>query len=250
VADQMQELLPTNALHLLSSTHDFDEKRFNESRQPTPFVKTHGVPPDLCGGEMQYRDPATGKTFVRKVRRSVNAQGHAFELTFSCYHGFQFLNKDRTRQCFVEALEEARRKLPIDLWAYVIMPEHVHVLVYPRGDEAVVGKIRRQVKEPVARRAIQFLEASAPDWLQRITVREGQRTRRRFWQPGGGYDRNGIEIRTVHAMIDYIHHNPVRRGLVERATDWEWSSARWYAGMLPVKIDMARTLPAQIDGAR
>jgi hypothetical protein len=42
----------------------------------------------------------------------------------------------------------------------------------------------------------------------------------------------------LRAMIDYLHANPVRRGLVSKAEDWEWSSARWYAGMRPVKIEM------------
>jgi putative transposase len=39
-------------------------------------------------------------------------------------------------------------------------------------------------------------------------------------------------------MIDAIHANPVRRGLVARAEDWEWSSARWYAGLRLVKLEM------------
>jgi putative transposase len=69
-------------------------------------------------------------------------------------------------------------------------------------------------------------------------VREGQRLRHRFWQPGGGYDRNITSIETLHAMIDYIHANPVRRGLVTRAEDWQWSSAGWFAGMRPVKLEM------------
>jgi putative transposase len=42
----------------------------------------------------------------------------------------------------------------------------------------------------------------------------------------------------LRAAIDYIHANPVRRGLVARAEDWEWSSARWYAGLRPVKLEM------------
>lgn len=74
--------------------------------------------------------------------------------------------------------------------------------------------------------------------LERITVREGSRLRRRFWQPGGGYDRNITSIEALRAMIDYLHANPVRRGLVARAEDWDWSSARWYAGMRPVKLEM------------
>ena len=64
-----------------------------------------------------------------------------------------------------------------------------------------------------------------------------------FWQPGGGYDRNVDDINTLRAMIDYFHANAVRRGLVKRPEEWEWSSAGWYAGMQPVRIEMDRTLP-------
>jgi putative transposase len=32
----------------------------------------------------------------------------------------------------------------------------------------------------------------------------------------------------IEAAIEYIHMNPVRRGLVKRAVDWKWSSASWY----------------------
>ncbi len=67
--------------------------------------------------------------------------------------------------------------------------------------------------------------------------------RRRFWQPGGGYDRNVIERHTVQEMIDYIQANPMRRGLVQRAIDWRWSRARWYAGIRPVPIEMDATIP-------
>jgi putative transposase len=60
-----------------------------------------------------------------------------------------------------------------------------------------------------------------------VTLSEGRRVRHRFWQPGGGYDRNITSIEALHGMIDYIHANPFRRELVARAKDWEWSSARW-----------------------
>ena len=71
----------------------------------------------------------------------------------------------------------------------------------------------------------------APEWLPRITVRRGRRVERHFWQPGGGCDRNITEPSTLRAMIDYIHLNPVRRGLVTRARDWRWSSAAWFEGL-------------------
>ncbi len=56
------------------------------------------------------------------------------------------------------------------------------------------------------------LQDQAPEWQQRLTVTEGRRVRRRFWQPGGGYDRNITSIAALRAMIDYIHANPGRNG--------------------------------------
>lgn len=49
-------------------------------------------------------------------------------------------------------------------------------------------------------------------------------------------------------MIVYLHQNPVRRGLVSRAEEWLWSSARWYAGMSDVLLAMDRSLPMMTEG--
>lgn len=135
-----------------------------------------------------------------------------------------------------------------DLWAYVLMPEHVHLLIYPKTADGSVSTILREIKEPVARKAIEYLKQHDSQWLARVTVSERNRIRHRFWQPGGGYDRNVIELSTLHRMIDYIHANPIRRGLVERAEDWAWSSARWYAGTGHIEIEMDRTIPMDWGG--
>lgn len=187
---------------------------------------------------MQIVDPKTGKSYVEKRRVRFNEPGQPRELTFSCYRRYAFLGRDRTREWFCEALDEARREFAYQLWAYVVMPEHVHVLVYPGDAPEQMSAFLQAVKEPVARKAIRYLRDHAPEWLARVTVREGQRVRRRFWQPGGGYDRNVTSVETLRAMIDYIHANPVRRGLAARAEDWPWSSARWYAGLRPAMLDM------------
>ena len=105
-------------------------------------------------------------------------------------------------------------------------------------DETAVGRFAGQIKERVARKAIAWLEQNAPDWLPSITVSEGKTVRKRFWQPGGGYDRNITSTEALRAMIEYFHANPVRRGLVARAEDWQWSSARWYARPRPVRLEM------------
>jgi len=165
------------------------------------------------------------------------------ELTFSCFRGYKLLDRDRARKWFVDSLQSERMKWPIDLWAWVIMPEHVHLIVAPREPTVEVGRFAGRVKESVSRKAVAWFRQNAPGWLSRITVLEGQRSRHRFWQPGGGFDRNIDQVKTLEAMIHYVHQNPVRRGLVKRAEDWEWSSARWYANIPPVHLEMDRTLP-------
>ncbi len=86
---------------------------------------------------------------------------------------------------------------------------------------------------------MKYLRQNRPDWLPKLTRRRGEREERLFWQSGGGYDRNIEEPGTLMAMIEYIHLNPVRRGLVERAVDWEWSSAAQLEGVgtSPVRLD-------------
>ena len=174
-----------------------------------------------------------------KKVRSYNEPGHAHELTFSCFHGLQLLTKDRTRQWFIDALCSARTKLNLHVWAYVIMPEHVHVLLWPREPKYEVRQIRTALKLPVTQKALKFLETSSPSFLEKLKdVQPSGKVHYRFWQRGGGYDRNAFEAATLLQMIEYIHNNPVRRGLVEHATDWIWSSARFYAGIRPVPIEM------------
>ncbi|MBU0717323.1 MAG: hypothetical protein KJ749_03665 [Planctomycetes bacterium] len=60
---------------------------------------------------------------------------------------------------------------------------------------------------------------------------------------GGGFDRNIFREKTVPAVIDYIHANPVRRELVQQPTDWPWSSARFWEGWPGVPIRMDEPFP-------
>jgi putative transposase len=163
--------------------------------------------------------------------RGYNDPGHAHELTFSCYRKHPFLT-ERTCQWLSKAIQNACQKLRYALWAYVFMPDHVHLVVWPKDRQYDDSDFLKAVKEPVSRRAVQFLRRESPDWLKKIRVRRGAKVEHHFWQPGRGHDRNIIATRTLLRMIDYIHQNPVRRGLVERACDWKWSSAGWFEGLM------------------
>ncbi len=175
----------------------------------------------------------------RKLCRSYNNPGEAHELTFSCFRRLPLLSKDRTRRWFIEALDEARRRRDFLVWAYVIMPEHIHVIVWPKQPVYEIRLIRTALKVPVQRKALAYLRRHAPAFLEHLCDSQPNcEVHYRFWLRGGGYDRNIQETTTLRAMIDYIHNNPVRRGLVRDPTDWPWSSARFYAGMKDAVLAM------------
>src|SRR5216683_3198702 len=154
---------------------------------------------------MRITDPITGRSCVEKRRRRYDEPGQPRELTFSCYRRYPFLAQERSREWFRAALEAARTRFGFQLWAYVVMPDHAHLLVYPGAAARSVSGFLQAVKEPVARKAVAFLRENSPAWLKRITVHEGRRVRHRFWQPGGGYDRNVLGSITLGSMIEYIH---------------------------------------------
>ena len=75
----------------------------------------------------------------------------------------------------------------------------------------------------------QWYREASPNYCQKFG--EGDR----FWTP----KYHAFEIftrRKLEEKLHYLHLNPVRGGLVERATDWKWSSARWYESGKPVGV--------------
>ena len=173
----------------------------------------------------------------RKTCQRYNTAGHAHELTFSCYKQRPFLRTDRTRTYLAEAIIQAKENHRFDLWAYVIMPDHVHLLIWPRNDTYSISHILLSIKQSVARRAIHYLHTHNPAALQCLAT--GQKhSPYRFWQDGGGFDRNILCVPAVMNVVEYIHNNPVRRGLVSTPEEWLWSSARqWHEdpeGPIPI----------------
>ena len=117
----------------------------------------------------------------------------------------------------------------MELVAFVYMPEHIHMLVNPRLPEPQVDRFLARLKQPYSIEIKNLLVAVQSPLLCRLTVRErpGKHCFR-FWQEGPGYDRNINSVDALKASLNYIHMNPVRRGLCEKPTDWPWSSARYY----------------------
>ena len=113
------------------------------------------------------------------------------------------------------------------LVAIVFTPEHVHLLVTPLTGDVNMVRLLADIKRPASLAVKRRLTEAGSDLIRKLTVRQrpGVMTFR-FWQEGPGYDRNLNHANTIKSAIEYIHLNPVRRGLCQRAIDWKWSSAR------------------------
>jgi putative transposase len=165
--------------------------------------------------------------FVDERRKRVKRieAGSPRYLTFSCHRRLALLGSAEWRDEFVRVLVGAKERCGFLLWAWVVMPEHAHVIMVPT-EEWPVERVMRAIKQPIAQRAIRRWRKVGAPVLEELKVGK----RYRYWQAGGGFDRNIRDLDELRREVDYINKNPVERGLVERAVDWEWSSARWYAG--------------------
>jgi putative transposase len=163
----------------------------------------------------------------RKRIRHFEQERNVHELTFSCAGRRPLLSNDTWRTWFCEGLQAACDRHDFLLLAYVLMPEHVHLLVYPASNEPRIAKLLADVKRPFSRRIKRHLAETQSSTLACLTVAERSGAAVfHVWQEGPGYDRNLTEPNAIVAAIEYIHANPVRRGLCRRAIDWPWSSAR------------------------
>ena len=126
-------------------------------------------------------------------------------ITFSCYQRRAYLGTALARDLFERSLESMRRRYKFVVAGYVVMPEHVHLLV---GEPLQV----------LLSKAMQALKLS-------VSVQSRERP---FWQ-ARYYDFNVHSEDKRVEKLRYIHRNPVKRGLVEKPEDWAWSSFRHYS---------------------
>ena len=97
------------------------------------------------------------KNIQRKRRKTYNIEGHAHELTFSCYHQYNYLNDSQCCIFFMEELSSAREKYQFYIWAYVLMPNHVHLLIYPYQSKYHISTMLQAIKGKTSYRYRDFL---------------------------------------------------------------------------------------------
>ncbi len=153
-----------------------------------------------------------------------NKRGNCTSLTFSCYRRRAKFAAAPLRAVFERALEQTRRSYRFGVLGYVVMPEHVHLLV-SEPDSARLSTAIQALKQSVSRSLA--LRHAEPFWQARY------------------YDFNVWSDRKRIEKLRYIHRNPVTRGLVAKPEDWQWSSFRHYQTGVEGAVEIESEATAQ-----
>jgi putative transposase len=143
--------------------------------------------------------------------------GQLHFLTFSCYRRRANFQSIRSRATFEASLETVRQGYRLWVYGYVVMPEHVHLLV-SEPERGELARALQSLKQSVARTLA--LRAADPFWQARY------------------YDFNVWSEHKFLEKLRYIHWNPVQRALVARPEDWKWSSFRHYVSGEPGTVEI------------
>lgn len=162
-------------------------------------------------------------------------------LTFVTFKRVPIFKSQFICQLFIDALSETLEKHSVKLIAYVIMPDHIHLIVNPVGcDIELVGK---ELKGISAKKILDWLKQNDHLISLRKLVRPktGKRNHSHsVWQKKV----KSVDLwsqKFIQQKIRYVHNNPVRAGLCNHPADWKWSSYRAYfphkPGDVPIEID-------------
>ncbi len=161
-------------------------------------------------------------------------------LTFSCYQRRPLFTDPARCDLFLQILERVRRRYRLVVLGYVVMPEHVHLLV-SEPQRATLSTAIQALKLGVVRSfegggIVPMSRKTSETWG---TPSCGNPIKtHRFWQ-ARFYDFNVWTEKKRIEKLRYIHRNPVERGLVASPEQWRWSSFRWYSSgeAGPVRIN-------------
>jgi putative transposase len=154
------------------------------------------------------------------ARRVYDNDKHIHFVTFSCFKRRQHLQHDRAKQIVIGELGRRLSNHQGLCLGFVIMHDHVHALVwFPKAHQ--LSPFMNRWKEQTSKTIKEILPGLTPGYWANINKADS------VWQ-ARYYGFNIWSRHKVEEKLDYMHLNPVRAGFVNRATEWKWSSARWY----------------------
>ena len=151
---------------------------------------------------------------------------HLHFITCSCYRRLPLLASARAKNQFVKILGEVRDRYRFKLAGYVVMPEHIHLLI-SEPDKVTPSTVMQVLKQRVSRR-LSKPRKKAPSVQLKLPFRHAHDFLPQFWQPRF-YDFNVWSQAKFVEKLHYMHLNPVKRKLVSHPRHWPWSSFSFYS---------------------
>ena len=164
-----------------------------------------------------------------------------YYVTSVTYARVSVFRDDQACDILISVFAEVRELFPYKLVAYVIMPDHFHVIVNPIDGD--ISKWLLRVRGNSARKIIDRLKDEANDYLLgRLELDSTQKRNHKYalWQK----DPSIVDLHSnkfLRQKSDYIHMNPVKAGLIDHPAKWKWSSYHAYLphepGNVPIEMD-------------
>jgi putative transposase len=161
-------------------------------------------------------------------RRIVDDKLYAHFVTFSTYRRRRLLDHDHAKRIVLGVLNYVLDKHVARCIGFVIMPDHVHALVW-FAEAGQLSAFMHEWKRQSSLRIRTWQRREAPNYFAEFG--EGDR----LWQ-AKYYAFTIYEQHKLTEKVNYMQLNPVRAGLVRTPSEWRWSSARWYELGLEVGV--------------
>ena len=162
-------------------------------------------------------------------------QSKTYFFTFQIVRWIDVFSRKEYRNIIVDSLDFCRKEKGLEIWAYVIMTNHIHIILSSK-----TGKLSdtiREFKSFTAKKILETVKSKAEsrrEWMLEIFSIEAKKRNRNSDYQIWTHEIHAIEITSKEFLMQkmaYIHLNPVRSGLVEQAEDWLYSSQRNYSGV-------------------
>jgi len=162
-------------------------------------------------------------------RYRITSDAAVYYVTYSIVEWLPVFTSEVAFRIVTDSFNYCHKEKGLRINAFVIMPTHLHAIVFSVDfrSEPLAAALT-DFRKFTGRRLSEYCRESMPPCFHQ-TLREcsGEDRERRFWQPS----RHPVAVQTERfwrQKLDYLHENPVRKGLVRRSREWRYSSALWY----------------------
>ena len=159
--------------------------------------------------------------------KNISLEGYAYFVTTKIKDYIRVFETKPYFDIIIENLNFYRNKFGFRLWAYVIMPEHMHLMIR-LADKCDLSKIMEEFKRYTSKQILtQLKEDKKFHLIKLFAITNPRKEKHIVWEEG--FRGLGISSeRVFNIKMNYIHNNPVKRGFVKEPEDYIYSSYRNY----------------------